>query len=312
VSRSGLQTALALGLLAALCDPRLGAAETPPVAGTNVILQPPTGFSRSNRFAGFEHPEGPATILVAEVPAPVEQLQESLYTAERVPRGLKVRDVERVRVSGREGLLYEAAHTVDGNPVEKWILFLGDGSASLMITATYPTARAGELRDVLRAAVLSARWERSGTPQPFDGLPFRLAPGERLKVAGRLSGLLVLTEQGGMETRPGEPYFVAGSSTRAVAIEDVGDFARLRLARTPNIEVVTVLSGGPVTVDGTSAYELVADARVRASDLAIRVYQVVVPDGGHYYLLQGFVGAERAEEYMVEFRRVTASVRRVR
>lgn len=58
----------------------------------------------------------------------------------------------------------------------------------------------------------------------------------------------------------------------------------------------------------SGAYEIVADAKDAKSSALLLLYQVVVPDGKGYWLVQGIVAAERADEWLPVFRRITESI----
>jgi hypothetical protein len=62
------------------------------VSGTSVTLTPPNGFTPSATFAGFEEPGG-ASILVVELPAPVEEIRPELTPEASAGEG--VQEIQR-------------------------------------------------------------------------------------------------------------------------------------------------------------------------------------------------------------------------
>lgn len=124
--------------------------------------------------------------------------------------------------------------------------------------------------------------------------------------------MLLLTESGSPGTAgPGEPVYVIGSSISPSAIGDLKTFSEARARKTEQIKDLENLSGREITLGGLAAYELLADAKDVKSGTAMRLYQVIAPDGGGgYFIVQGLVGAEKAAAMLPEFRRVTESFRR--
>jgi hypothetical protein len=161
--------------------------------------------------------------------------------------------------------------------------------------------------------VLSARM-RAGPLDPFEGLTFRVAESPRLKVANRLTNMLILTETGDLSQGPsGAPFLIVGSSIVPSDIGDVEAFSRRRIGQTETIVGLGNLTGAPVTIDGIEGYELLADARDDdPSARPLRIYQVILPEGSHYFIIQGITGADRAAEMIPEFRAVARSLRRNR
>ncbi len=56
--------------------------------------------------------------------------------------------------------------------------------------------------------------------------------------------------------------------------------------------------------------EAVAEATDRTSETALRVYQLVLRDGGRYFMVQGLVGRDQEQPWVEEFRKVAASFKR--
>jgi hypothetical protein len=57
-------------------------------------------------------------------------------------------------------------------------------------------------------------------------------------------------------------------------------------------------------------YELVANAKDDKTETSTRLYQVVAAAEQGYFIIQGLVPTERAEEWVPEFKKLTASFRR--
>jgi hypothetical protein len=309
-------TSLRHGWLAAmiLCGTVTGSAAAQPqdVAGVRVRLEPPAGFTPAARYPGFEHAQSGASILVAEMPVPVSELRTGFTAQEFASRGMTLRSSEAITIGGREGVLLALSQRAYGNVYEKWVVVFGDDSSSVTVTGTYPAAAAAELRESLRRSVLSARL-REGPMDPWEGLGFRVTETPRLRVGMRVSNAIGLNEAGSAtNARPGDAALIIASSFAPADLSDVEAFARSRIQQNPGIADIRIVSGQPVTIDGILGFELIADAQDTHASLAVRMYQVVLPEGGHYILIHGVVRASQGDELVPEFRAVAQSLRRTR
>jgi len=303
--------ALMFAILLAVA-PTAAFAQPQAVAGTRVTLQPPQGFVAAERFPGFANAESGASIMVTEVPAAFSAVTAGFTREQMAPRGMTLRESHAQTVEGRPALLLAITQTANGITFDKWILAFGDDSTAVLVTGTYPQASADRLGEPIRQAVLSAR-RSAGPLDPFDGLGFRITEGPRLRIAKRMSNMLMLNEGGTPgNLASGAPMLVVGSSLGEVDLSNVEAFARRRLTQIDSTLRMSNVSGGPVTIDGAPGWELFADAPESQVWEPTRIYQVVLAEGSHYILVQGFVGPERAADFIPEFQAVARSLRRTR
>lgn len=311
-SSSLVRGILVLAALAGVSAPPGLSAQRTRVPGTAVSVEPPPGFTPAERFAGFQQPATGASIMVTTVPAPVDAIRQGMTAGGLATQGMELVGSESVTVDGGDAVLIHARPRAAGTPFLKWVLVLGDPRSTHLVVGTYPAALADSLGGPVRRAVLSAMRAAAGPADPFEGLRFRLDPGDRLKLAPRVSSVLMLTLTGAAsQGGPGDPFFVAGPSVSAVAVDDLKAFAEQRARRTTAVENLRDLRGEAREVDGLRVYEIVADATDRRSGTPVKLYQAILLEEGGYYVFQGLVGADRAAEYLPEFRRLTGSFRRV-
>lgn len=280
------------------------------VPGTKVALEPPSGFTPETQFPGFRNATG-ASIMVTEIPGPIDQLRAGFTKSGLAGRGMTLLETSDVKVDGRDAQLFRVSQTAQGIAFEKWVVVFGTANDSVFILATYPESEAEVLREPMKQAVLSARWNRDAVIDRFAGLPFRVAETATLKIANRISNSVLLTE-GGVEglVAPESPLLVVGASISEVDLTDLKSFCDARLKQIEQVSGVRNLTGRATEVDGLPAYELTADADDKKSGTPLRVYQLVIADGSRYFLAQGFVGAKRADSFLPQFREVGASIRR--
>jgi hypothetical protein len=311
VAQSIRRRARMLALLCSVAVPGVAAAQPQQVAGMRVTLQPPAGFIPAVRFAGFQREEARASIMVAEVQAAFTLMESRLTAQAFAGQGMILRGSEPLAVDSLRGRLISATQRApDGVTYDKWVLMFGDDSVTAIVTATYPQDSAGSFSEPMKQAVLSARWSQAPA-DPLEGIGFRVTTGPRLRIATRLGNSVAINETGTLpNTVPGAPLLVIGRSVAEVDLSDLEAFARRRLMQMPGISSHSNLSGGPLTIDGGAAYQLTADAVQTEGSTPLKLFQVVLAEGSHYILVQGFVAADCAADFIPEFESIARSLRR--
>jgi hypothetical protein len=180
-----------------------------------------------------------------------------------------------------------------------------------VVFGTFGSGGPPGIGESIRQSLLTTAWaSAAAAPSPFEGLPFRMTPTATLKLAQRVSNMLMFTESGTPGT-PGksEALYIAGHSIGQGHIGDTRVFSETRAKQTTAARSVTNFSGRPLLLEGLDAYELEADASDARSGRAMRLYQVIIPDQTGYFILQGFIRADRAAEMVPEFKALTATFR---
>jgi hypothetical protein len=300
--------AVAVSLL--LAGAPASAAAPVPVPGTRVTLEPPPGFTLAERFPGFGDGETGASILVTEMPAPVEGIRAGLTAEGLATRGMTLLSTATVTTPLGETFLVGATQRAGGAAVGKWLAVSGDAAGTTMVLATWPLDREA-MAEPLRLAVLSAR-PLGAAADRLAGLPFRLTEGPRLRISERVANALVLTEEGRRGVRaPGEPLLVATASLSEVDLDDLAAFAERRLRQTEQVTGPWRSEGRAADVGGMAGWELEASATDGATGAPMRLYQLVLRDRPRsYFIVQALVAPERWAEMLPEVRAVAHSVRR--
>jgi hypothetical protein len=290
--------------------PRVAAAEGVRVSGTKASLAPPIGFSPAPRFPGFQRDDAQAAIMVSELPAPVDELLKGMTSAALASRGMRLIKSTPETVAGRPARLLQVAQSAGGLDVLKWILITGNAKNSLVIVGTFPKSAPGQTGEAIRQSLLSTEWSPESTLDLFEGLRFRVTPTAQLKLAGRVSNLLMLTESGKMGALPDtEAFYVVGSSVRKVPIGDLQLFSEQRARSTTLITDLQNFRGRRIQVGGLAAYELEMTGKDVKTGRLMRLYQVIAQEPEGYVIIQGQVPETRSAALLTEFRRITESFR---
>ena len=295
-----------------LADVCLVRAQTVRVPGTGVTMVPPPGFSAAKDYPGFEHIDQQSSIVVTEVPGPFAAIKSGLTTEGLASKGIALAGSKTVTVGGKESLLLRAAQKVGDTVFGKWMLVGGDDTRTVMIVATFPQTAADALTGPLVRSLLTASWGAESAPDVFEGLLYRVSPSRRLKIAGRMANMLLLNESGSMSpSGPEQALYIVGNSLGKVDVADLKMLSERRALQSDHAKDLKNIVWSATQLDGLQAYEFLADATDVKTGTHIKLYQVLASDGAGYFLIQGMVIAERASEMVEEFRRVTATFRRV-
>ena len=291
------------------CAP--AAAQRVRIPGTQVALEPPVGFTASKRFLGFESAKHQASIMVTQMPAPASEMAKSMTRERLASGGMTLLASRVVKVCGCDATVSHVGQSAAGVHYRKWMLITGDEKTSVLIVGTYPADSPVAVATAVERAVLSSSWSPAPLADPLEGLPFSVRPTAKLKWAGRIGNSLMLTESG--ETvlqRPTEAFCAVGISVSKSRTANLKQYSEQRLRQTVKITGIASMIGKTAKLGRLPAYEILASAADAKTGSALLVYQVLAPDAGGYYLVQGMVAADRAAEMLPEFQKVAASFRR--
>jgi hypothetical protein len=298
-------------ILAAIAEWTAAAAfaQTVRVPGTKVSLVPPPGFSVAGQYPGFERKADQASIMVTELPTPAAEMIKAMTAPALATRGMALVSSQQAMIGGHSARLLNVRQKTPDGAVMKSMLIAGDRTMTIMIVGTVATDAPSSTITEIQRSLLSTTWG-SAAPGAFEGLPFRVTPTPRLKLAQRVSNMVAFTESGTMGTRASpEALYLVGHSIGRGTLGDLRSFSEARAQQTTLTKDVGNFTGRAIQVDGLDAFELEADAIDTRSGAAMRIYQVIIPDDTGYFIAQGLVRADRAADLVSEFRVVTRSFR---
>ncbi len=283
-------------------------AQTPVrVSGTAISISPPEGFRASTRFSGFEHGEVQASIMITELPGPYSEVGKMLVPEQLSKQRMTLIEKTDETINGSKATLAYVTQRYAGDDYQKWMLVVGDETKARMIVATFPKEDEAKFKDSMRKSLLTTTWSNDAV-DPFDGLNYTLQAAGTLKLAGRVSNLLMFTESG--KTRiagPDEALFVFGNSIADRDLSNLKQFAEERAKQTARMSDIKIVSSTPTIIAGLKAHEIVADAKETADGKPMLLYQTLIVDDKTYYIAQGMVTAKRSKEMLPHFKVATKS-----
>jgi len=177
-------------------------------------------------------------------------------------------------VDDRLALLLKVSQPADGMTVNKSMIVSGDAKKTVMIVGTFPKEHEPQIGDAMKDSLLTARWAAAAAPADhFEGLSFRVSPTTSLKIAGRMSNMVMLTESGQMGPQgPTAALFVVGTSLAPIDLSDLKAFAAARASQTKQLRGLRVSEQRATAIGNEAAYELVAEGTDVATGRLVTVY----------------------------------------
>ena len=108
------------------------------VKGTKVLMETPDGFTQAPSFNGYVLKEKSASIMVTEMPAPVDKLFEGFTKENLAKKRMELVSREDVEVAGRKGILLHVKQPLASLMFEKWITVFGDKEHAILVMAFGP------------------------------------------------------------------------------------------------------------------------------------------------------------------------------
>lgn len=277
----------------------VGVDEPTNVSGTRVFIAPPRGFTEADNICGFQHAASQSTLMITEMPAPVDQIIKGFDAPTLATRGIKLISKNAVEVSGLNGILLQLQQKHLGEFHRKWVAVFGNSHDTVIVMATYPGRETG-IGDTLKTAVLSVHWDPETSVDPLASMPFLVTPPQGMRLAHQLQKMLLYTSDGQLNKKTTrDPMFCIGQSAGVRDNEDVKKFSTQRLGRTDGFYNFEIRRERLLKVNGLESYEIDADAIDMRTQEPVSLYQLLIFNDADptYFIAQGIVHRELASQY---------------
>ncbi|MBK5144243.1 hypothetical protein I2494_11020 [Budviciaceae bacterium BWR-B9] len=284
------------------------------IPGTSVSIEPPAGFSLSKQFTGYMNETAGASIMVNEMPAPLEEIKHAFIPDLMKTEGVRLLGTEEATSHEGKVWLYKIGQTANNQQFNKWILLQGDSKRSLMLVGTYPAAEEAKLGDAIKRSLISMDLAKEEEGKlNLDALGYSVQESDNLKIIRRVNNMLILSLSGDAAPAAAgvQPMMVIASSYSKVAIGDLVAFSEKHMMNTASLIEIAVQKESIKSVDinGHHGVELLANAENAKNHEPMKVYQLIVESDGTYYVIKGLVKAEQSEQYLPEFRKIAESLK---
>ncbi len=293
------------------CSP-LYASERSAVPGTKTTIIPPSEFILAHNFPGFILEEAGSSIMVTEMPGPLSKIADAFTEAGAATQGMSLISREKIQKRANSGLLLHLSQEAYGTQFLKWIYIFGTELNTTMVTATFPAELKQHLSEKMKSSILSSSLRIENQIDPFEGLTFMIEESSEFKIAKRVSNMLMITEGGVLDPKPTpNPIFIVGSSiSQGLAINDKEAFSSQRVKAIKTMNNIQVSTSKPITINGLSGFEIIADSTHAKSKESLFVYQVTLFDETDYFIMLGYAQRNKIENYISDFKKMAYSFKK--
>jgi hypothetical protein len=310
--------ALLLVIVMLFAPPKAGARSIK-AASSYVVLDLPKSFQPQTRFAGFFSKDAGATIMVLDLPRDAYMQFTNRFDKELENKGYS--EVRHGKLHGRKDdhlFFFARQHTPVGQ-FDKYLLIFRDARRAAYVTITVnPIEKVEtplsyiEAQTILASAKLSNR--RAAKAKSYH-LGYLGNFGERNTIVGSTT-LFALKEKKGRRlqrlSKDGKPMFVVAPSLSRQKLGNLEATGRALMAKFSRFRDMKLQAEEELTVDGMKGYGLSGIAVNKSNNRRVGVYQLILanPKGG-YFRIVGVAPQKSFARYLLEFRRMAASFRRI-
>ncbi len=290
------------------------------IPATTVCLTPPDGFTPATSFNGYLDTKRNAWIMVSEISEAYDEVTQGMTTELLEKEGLRVVERRDIYLQGDlekeeafPAQLLSVRQRVKSTEYFKWILMFGNDKKTIMVNAFYPLEEkySTPLKNELHATLMATQWDPKRRINKHENLSFKVKPQKGLKLAQRMQNTLLYTQTGETpNASPEDPMFIIGRSFFEQKISDPLAFAKTRITQFPTMKDVQIKSVTPTTVDQLEGFEMIALAKDKQTSSPMALYQMMLFDGHHYYIMVGAVGANDTQGYSKRFKKTAQTFKR--
>ncbi|MBK6993756.1 MAG: hypothetical protein IPH31_02075 [Lewinellaceae bacterium] len=110
------------------------------VSGTKCLLIPPSGFVVATTFSGFQNAETGASIMINEIPAPYQSIEEGFTADALKARGMTLVSKQVIDFNGSKATSINVTQPANGITYVKQMLIFGDSLTTVLVNGIYPEA----------------------------------------------------------------------------------------------------------------------------------------------------------------------------
>lgn len=280
------------------------------IPGTKVSLIPPQGFIHASGFDGFQNKPLNASIMVTEMPAPIESAISGFNADALKQKGMVLAEKKLVQHQGMNGALLKIFQHANGINFVKQILLFGDSKKTILINGIYPESNK-QIEPEITTALLSTIYDEKQQTDPLKAAKFLLDPtGTTLVFASYVSASMIYTPDGKMPTQSADKAtFIASVSAGNTAIANKKQFTIDRMKKLPNGESTVVKETKPITIDQLNGFEVIGEGKDHAGKKLL-VYEVILftEDNG-YYIMIG-TASDHLNSWLENFRKMALTFRK--
>lgn len=108
------------------------------IPGTKYSLIPPNGFEIAKQFSGFQNISTGASIMLNELPAPLDVVQKGFNADALKGKGMTLLDDQTIDFNGSKARILKISQFSNGSLYLKETLIFGDSTRTVLVNGVYP------------------------------------------------------------------------------------------------------------------------------------------------------------------------------
>lgn len=248
--------------------------------GSRIGLAAPTGFTPSNRFAGFENPQASALITVAELPADAyADIEKGFGNDESLKgRGWTIKVREPLTFKDGKGFFIAGPQESGGQKRYEAVAVTNTGGMTSLVSVQMVEASAATITDAVLRDTFKSVTVRATVPESerLAVLPYKIGNLAKFRlVRSAREGVALLTDGPKDEVVAVEqPFLLIGIAPGAAPKpEDRDAYAKRVFSSAPGIKDVKITRAEPLRLGQAQGYEIVADAKDAATGTEVTTVQ---------------------------------------
>jgi hypothetical protein len=275
------------------------------IPGTKCSMIPPKDFTAATNFSGFQHTASGASIMVTELPAPVQTLVDGFTADALATRGMVLLSKQTITLGNTQpATIMHVKQPANGMIYFKWMLVFGDSSHTVLVNGIYPEAAAA-IAPAIKKAVLTTVYNSRQEDKPLATVNFSIdVSGSGLQLAKYITGSLIYTADGKIPST-GTTLIVSSSIAKYTG-SNREQFAVQRLQQLAHNGTAVIKENNPVTINGLSGYEIVADSKDKDGQNEM-MYQVILYTANNDYFIILGLAKDAQPGHLASFRKIAGS-----
>lgn len=276
------------------------------IRGSKINIIPPKGFTIASNFLGFQDAKTNSSIIVLEVPASFDKTSGSLTVENLLKQGVKALNIETIIFNGLKAKFIKSEQTAYGIDFIKYSLVFGTESETMMINGIFPKENI-QLEQEITKAIMSSVYNPEKVISALDTVDFQISvEGTDFVFAKSMSNMLIYSRDGKMPTELNDKAsIVIAKSISKLEISDKKEFS-INKIKGLTMQISKILQVEPISINGLSGYEILADGVNRKTGAKEQAYQVLLFNHLDYYVLYGS-SSDNYDANSKIFKRIAAS-----
>jgi hypothetical protein len=275
-----------------------------PFAG--VSLAKPEGFEAAKRFDGIENKSARISIMAMQVKGAFADEAKAFQPNASLGNGVQIESRADLSIAGQAGCLMKGSQDLPTGKLKKWILLFGNSGGTQMITANLPQTADDAMVASIKEVLLKTKPFSGDRSDLLADLPYEVKS-EKMKPTRWWYKALVFTKDAVYPTKNlNDPYLVVGMSFNNDFKRDAKEFLEGQVKQDRTQATWKLTTNTAIEVGGLKGREIVTEGKNAAGQLRYG-YWAVLMDGDDFYLFQGALGIERAQEHVNNYAAIVRS-----